>query len=70
MPMYVVAAALAVTLSIPILCFALLLERLPLRRVTRNLNAGPGQGGCPANERCHLGFDPSEAPAWISICAP
>jgi len=46
MPLYVVVAALAVTLSIPILWFTLVLERVPGRRASlRNLNAGAGTGG-------------------------
>jgi len=46
MPVYVVVAALAVTLSIPILWFTLVLERVPGRRDSRrNLNAGPSLGG-------------------------
>jgi tight adherence protein C len=44
-PFYVVAAALAVTLSIPILWFTLAFDRAPARRVNRNLTAGLAAGG-------------------------
>ena len=33
-------------------------------------DGAPGRGGCPANERCNIGFVPSQAPNWISICGP
>ncbi len=39
MPVYVVVAALAVTLSIPILLYSLVADRVPGKRVSRNLNA-------------------------------
>ncbi len=46
MPVYVVVAALAVTLSIPILWCALVLERVPGRRnIRRNLKIDPAKGG-------------------------
>ena len=45
MPLYVVLAALAVTLSIPILWHAVALDRAPTREVNRNLRAGLGEGG-------------------------
>ena len=45
MPVYVVLAALAVTLSIPILWYAVALDRAPTQRVNRNLRAGLGEGG-------------------------
>ncbi len=45
MPVYVVAAALAVALSIPILLYVLAAGRAPARRVTRNLNVGLADGG-------------------------
>lgn len=44
MPLYIVVAALAVALSIPILCYALVADRVPGKRVSRNLNAGRIQG--------------------------
>ena len=45
MPVYVVVAALAVTLSIPILLYTFAADRAPSRRVTRNLNVGLADGG-------------------------
>lgn len=45
MPVYVVLAALAVTLSIPILWHAVALDRAPTQEVNRNLRAGLTQGG-------------------------
>ena len=39
MPVYVVVAALAVTMSIPILVYSLAADRVPGKRVNRNLNA-------------------------------
>lgn len=39
MPVYVVVAALAVILSIPILLYSLVADRVPGKRVNRNLNA-------------------------------
>lgn len=46
MPVYVVVAALAVTLSIPILWYTLILERVPNHRdIRRNLKSEPGRGG-------------------------
>ena len=33
-------------------------------------DGAPGYGGCPSNERCNTRFDPSQAPAWIQVCAP
>ena len=45
MPVYVVLAALAVTLSIPILWHAVALDRAPTQQVNRNLRAGLGEGG-------------------------
>lgn len=45
MPIYVVAAALAVTVSLPILWFALAGDRVWTRRVSRNLTAGDGFAG-------------------------
>lgn len=32
-------------------------------------DGGPLRGGCPANEKCILTFDPQSAPAWLSLCA-
>jgi tight adherence protein C len=45
LPVYVVLAALAVTLSIPILWHAVALDRAPTQQVNRNLRAGLGEGG-------------------------
>lgn len=45
MPVYVVLAALAVTLSIPILWHAVALDRAPTQQVNRNLRVGLGEGG-------------------------
>ena len=45
MPVYVVVAALAVILSIPVLLFSLAGDRAPVRRVNRNLNVGLADGG-------------------------
>ena len=45
MPVYVLVAALAVALSVPILCYSVLLDRVPARRVQQNLSSGLGQGG-------------------------
>jgi tight adherence protein C len=44
-PLYVVLAALAVSLSIPILWHAVALDRAPNREVNRNLRTGLGEGG-------------------------
>jgi tight adherence protein C len=44
-PLYVVLAALAVTLSIPILWHAVALDRAPTREVNRNLRSGISDGG-------------------------
>jgi tight adherence protein C len=44
-PIYVVAAALAVTVSLPILWFTLAADHVPGRRVSRNLTAGLGATG-------------------------
>ena len=45
MPVYVVLAALAVTLSIPILWYAVAADRAPTQKVNRNLRAGLADGG-------------------------
>jgi tight adherence protein C len=45
MPVYVVLAAIAVSLSIPILWRSLALDRAPSRQITRNLNSGLAGGG-------------------------
>ena len=45
MPLYVVLAALAVILSIPILWHAVALDRAPNKQVTRNLRTGLADGG-------------------------
>ena len=45
MPIYVLAAALAVTLSIPVLWLSVASDRVPGRRVNRNLTAGLAAGG-------------------------
>ncbi|HUR22811.1 MAG TPA: type II secretion system F family protein [Acidimicrobiales bacterium] len=45
MPVYVVLAALAVTVSVPILWFAVALDRAPTQQVNRNLRAGLAEGG-------------------------
>ena len=45
MPIYVVLAALAVTLSIPVLWHAVALDRAPTREVNRNLRSGLAEGG-------------------------
>ena len=45
MPLYVVLAALAICLSIPILYFTLALDRAPTRQVNRNLRSGLAEGG-------------------------
>ena len=45
MPIYVVAAALAVAASLPILWFTLAADHVPGRRVNRNLTAGLGATG-------------------------
>jgi len=45
MPIYVVAAALAVALSLPVLWFSLAGDRVPGRRVSHNLTAGLAPGG-------------------------
>lgn len=45
MPVYVVLAALAVTVSIPILWYSVAVDRAPARRVTQNLTAGLAHGG-------------------------
>ena len=44
MPAYVVLAALAVSLSVPVLWYSLAADRAPDRRTSRNLNAGLGPG--------------------------
>jgi tight adherence protein C len=44
-PLYVVLAALAVSLSIPVLWYALALDRAPTRQVNRNLRTGLADGG-------------------------
>jgi len=44
-PFYVVVAALAICLSIPILYFTLALDRAPNREVNRNLRSGLAEGG-------------------------
>ena len=45
MPLYVVLAALAVSLSVPILWHAVALDRAPSKEVSRNLRTGLGEGG-------------------------
>ena len=45
MPVYVVLAALAVTLSIPILWYAVAVDRAPSKQVSRNLRTGLAGGG-------------------------
>ena len=45
MPLYVVLAALAVSLSIPILWHAVALDRAPAKQVNRNLRTGLAEGG-------------------------
>ena len=45
MPVYVVVAALAVALSVPVLVYSLATDRVPTRRVSRNLTAGLADGG-------------------------
>lgn len=45
MPLYVVLAALAVSLSIPILWYAVAVDRAPTRDVSRNLRTGLSEGG-------------------------
>jgi tight adherence protein C len=45
LPVYVVLAALAVTLSIPILWYAVAADRAPTQKVNRNLRAGLANGG-------------------------
>jgi tight adherence protein C len=45
LPVYVVLAALAVTLSIPILWYAVAADRAPTQKVNRNLRAGLADGG-------------------------
>jgi tight adherence protein C len=44
-PIYVVLAALAVALSIPVMLYSLVIDRAPARRVSRNLNAGLTESG-------------------------
>jgi tight adherence protein C len=44
-PLYVVLAALAVSLSVPILWYAVALDRAPSKQVTRNLRTGLAEGG-------------------------
>jgi len=44
-PLYVVLAALAVSLSIPLLWHAVALDRAPTKHVTRNLRTGLADGG-------------------------
>lgn len=45
MPLYVVLAALAVSLSVPILWHAVALDRAPSKQVNRNLRTGLAEGG-------------------------
>jgi len=45
MPLYIVLAALAVTLSVPVLWLSLTGDRAPVSQVARNLNAGVVDGG-------------------------
>lgn len=45
MPLYVVLAALAVSLSVPILWHAVALDRAPSKQVNRNLRHGLAEGG-------------------------
>ena len=45
MPLYVVLAALAVCLSVPILWHAVALDRAPSKQVNRNLRTGLAEGG-------------------------
>ncbi|MDP1804382.1 MAG: hypothetical protein Q8K72_04385, partial [Acidimicrobiales bacterium] len=45
MPVYVVLAALAVILSIPVLWYTIALDRAPSQQVNRNLRAGLAEGG-------------------------
>ena len=45
MPIYVVFAALAICLSIPILYYTMVLDRTPTRQVNRNLRTGLSEGG-------------------------
>lgn len=45
MPLYIVIAALAVSLSVPVLWFALAVDRAPTRQVNRNLRHGLTDGG-------------------------
>jgi tight adherence protein C len=45
LPVYIVLAALAVTLSIPILWHSLALDRAPTQQVNRNLRAGLSENG-------------------------
>jgi tight adherence protein C len=44
-PLYVVLAALAVSLSVPILWYAIALDRAPAKQVNRNLRTGLAEGG-------------------------
>jgi tight adherence protein C len=44
-PLYIVLAALAVSVSVPVLWFALALDRAPTRQVNRNLRHGLSDGG-------------------------
>ena len=34
------------------------------------LTSAAGHGGCPGGETCKLGLDPSQFPAWLSLCGP
>lgn len=45
MPIYVVVAALAVTLSIPVLLYSVVLNRTPDRQIVQNLRSGLADGG-------------------------
>ena len=45
MPLYVVLAALAVSLSVPLLWHAVALDRAPSKQVNRNLRTGLAEGG-------------------------
>jgi tight adherence protein C len=44
-PLYVVLAALAVSLSVPILWYAVAVDRAPAKQVNRNLRTGLAEGG-------------------------
>ena len=45
MPLYIVLAALAISLSLPILWYVVALDRAPTRQVNRNLRTGLAEGG-------------------------